>query len=351
MRQVEVALGDRSYAVHVGHGMKGLGAAVAAVTGGRPPVVVTDERVAPLYLDAVRSELGAVHATVVVPAGESQKNWTTLETIVDGLLRAGIDRRTTVVALGGGVVGDVVGFAAAITLRGLKVVQIPTTLLSMVDSSVGGKTAINHPVGKNLVGAFHQPSLVWADLETLATLPRVEVVAGMGEVLKTAVVGDAGLLDLLERDDVMDHLEEVVARCVATKASVVARDEREGGIRAWLNAGHTVGHGLETALGHGRMPHGIAVAHGLVAETRWAVEEGICTDPGLPDRLAAVVTALAAPEVPSDLDHSAAVAAMEVDKKAADDMLVLPVPARAADMRLCRLPKTRLPELLDHLPR
>lgn len=350
MREVQVELGDRAYRVVVTRGFAGLDDALVEVTGGRPPVVVSDDNVAPLYLAAVRQAVGEVHHEIVLPAGEAYKGWAALQQIVDGCLRAGVDRRTTVLALGGGVVGDVAGLAAALVLRGIRVVQVPTTLLAMVDSSVGGKTAINHTVGKNLVGAFHQPSLVWANLDTLHTLEPIERVAGMGEVVKTALVGDAELLDVLEGDGVEARLDEVVARCVATKASVVARDEREGGIRAWLNAGHTVAHGLETALGHGRMPHGVAVAHGLVAETRWAAAEGLCTDAGLPARLEALVRGLGVPPVPADLDHSAAVAAMHLDKKALDDMMVLPVVERAGQMRLCRLPKERLPELLDHLP-
>jgi 3-dehydroquinate synthase len=347
---VRVELGERAYDVVVGRGTEGLAEALAGVTGGRPPVVITDDHVAPLHLERVRKALGGTLAEVVLPAGESHKGWESLRAVVDGVLGAGVDRRSVVVALGGGVVGDVAGLGAALALRGMRMVQLPTTLLAMVDSSVGGKTAINHARGKNLVGAFHQPSLVWADLDTLDTLPAVEVQAGLGEVLKTALVGDAGLLDLLERPDALEQLEEVVARCVATKASVVARDEREGGIRAWLNAGHTVGHGLETAYGHGRVPHGIAVAYGLLAETRWAVEEGICLDGDLPPRLHDLVRRLALPGLPGDLDRSAALAAMQVDKKARGDRMLLPVAVRAGEMRLLELPRRRLPELLDHLP-
>jgi len=343
VQRVTVELGERAYDVIVTRGWQGLRQRLFGLGGA--PVLITDENVASLYLEAVASHLEP-RATVVVPAGEGSKSWSCLGGVVDQLLAAGVDRRTPVVALGGGMVGDLAGLAAALCLRGLPVVQLPTTLLAMVDSSVGGKTAVNHPAGKNLVGAFHQPSLVWANLDTLATLPAAELSSGHGEVVKTALVGDPLLLDVVGDPE---RREEVVARCVRTKARVVAADEREGGVRAWLNAGHTVGHAVETALGHGRVPHGIAVAHGLVAEVRWAVERGICVDPELPGRVASVLARLGMPALPQDLDRTVAEQAMQVDKKAVGDMMTLPVPRRAGEFVLHPLPRVRLPELLRHL--
>ena len=347
MQRVTVELGERSYDVCVTRGWDGLRQRLHGVGHG-PPVVITDDVVAPLYLDEVSRRL-APRATVVVPSGEGSKSWRRLGMVVDRLLEAGVDRRTPVVALGGGMVGDLAGLAAALTLRGLPVVQLPTTLLAMVDSAVGGKTAVNHPRGKNLVGAFHQPSLVWANLDTLDTLPPEQLASGLGEVVKTAVVGDATLLDVVAQGD-RDRQGEVVGRCVACKARVVAADEQESGVRAWLNAGHTVGHAVETAAGHGQVAHGVAVAHGLVAEARWAVAEGVCIDPDLPDRLADLLWRLRLPDLPATFDHGAAEAALQVDKKAVGDMMSLPVPRRAGEMVLVPVPRARLPELLQHLP-
>jgi len=343
---VSVELGERSYRVVATRGLEGLADAVASVGHG-PPVVVCDEQVAGWYLEPVASRLRP-RSVIGVPAGEASKSWARLGEVVDQILRAGVDRRTPIVALGGGMVGDLAGLAASLCLRGLPVVQLPTTLLAMVDSSVGGKTAVNHGLGKNLVGTFHQPSLVWADLDTLKTLPEAEWGSGWGEVVKTAVVGDADLLDLLQ-EGAMDRLAEIVLRCVRCKAEVVAADERESGIRAWLNAGHTVGHAVETALGHGAIPHGVAVAHGLVAEATWAVDEGVCEEVDLPQRLVAVLSQLGVARLPSDLDRSEAERALQVDKKAVGDMMSLPVPRRAGEMTLVPLARARLPELLARL--
>lgn len=353
--RTRVELGHRSYDVVVDDTLDGLGAAVAATTGAGRCVLVTEPRVAARWGAAARASLegaGVDVVELVLDADEAHKDLDTWWSIVDGLLTAGVDRRTPVVALGGGVLGDLAGFAAATTLRGLPFVQVPTTLLAMVDSSVGGKTGFNHARGKNLVGAFHQPVLVWAALQTLTTLPAAERSAGLGEVVKTALLGDADLLDRLGaqasalRAGDPDALGPVIARCAAIKAEVVAADEREGGWRAVLNAGHTVGHGLETAAGHGVLPHGVAVALGLLVETRWAVREGHCDDPGLPDRLATILADLGLPTVLPELDHAAIVAAMGVDKKTRGAMLTLPVPVRAGSMTLVPVPVDTLGALL-----
>lgn len=353
--QVRVPLGAQAYDVVVADGFAGLGEAVRGVTGAKRALLVTDDRVGPLWADAAREALaaGGVEADVlVVPAGEAHKNVETWWSIVDGALRRGVRRSTPLVALGGGVVGDLVGFAAATILRGLPFVQVPTTLLAMVDSSVGGKTGFDHPLGKNLVGAFWQPRLVWAALETLGTLPDDELRSGLGEVVKTALLADATLTGrLLQRGgDVLATVADaadVVARCVSAKAAVVAADEREGGARASLNAGHTVGHAIEQVAGFGAIPHGEAVAIGLVAETRWAEREGLVAAPGLAEQVHGLVARLGlATEVP-DLDREALVAAMRLDKKGGGDTLVLPVIEAVAAWRLVDLPLGRLPELLE----
>ncbi|MCB9665627.1 MAG: 3-dehydroquinate synthase [Alphaproteobacteria bacterium] len=354
-RVVSVALAERSYEVVVAPGLEGLGEAVAHATGARRVALVTDDVVAPLWAvqaEASLAEAGIASTRLTLPAGEEHKHLQTWATLVDGLLASGVDRRTPVVALGGGVVGDLAGFAAASALRGLPMVQVPTTLLAMVDSSVGGKTGFNHARGKNLVGAFHQPRLVWAALETLATLPARERGAGLGEVVKTALIADAALLARLEvlapalAAGEPDALGEVVARCVAIKAEVVAEDEREGGRRAILNAGHTAGHALEAALGYGTLLHGEAVALGLIAELSWARDEGLLEEADLPERVTRLVGALGLPVVAPAADASALGAALEVDKKSYGNRLTLPITVAAGRTRLVSLARARLPELV-----
>jgi 3-dehydroquinate synthase len=248
------------------------------------------------------------------------------------------------------VLGDIAGFAAAATLRGLPFVQVPTTLLSMVDSSVGGKTGVNTRHGKNLVGAFHSPRGVWIATDTLGTLPPEELRAGLGEVLKTAVVADPALFELAARVRPGDPaqgelLEEIIARCVSAKAAIVSRDERESGGRIVLNAGHTVAHALETAVGP-TLRHGEAVAIGLVAEARWAVARGICADRDLPERIASAARAVGLPTEPPAADLAAVLAAARLDKKGAADKIRLPVPVRAGEVVVVDLDRASLPDLL-----
>jgi 3-dehydroquinate synthase len=276
MRTLNVALGERTYPIHIGSGLlKQLELVVSALPASRC-AIVTNTVVAPLYLHKVTSALraaGVKTTEIIVPDGEAYKNWETLNTIFDGLLADRCDRATTVIALGGGVVGDLAGFAAASYQRGVPFIQIPTTLLSQVDSSVGGKTGINHPRGKNMIGAFWQPQLVLADTATLNTLPDRELSAGMAEVIKYGLIRDPPFLEWLEtnvdrlmvRD--LEALAFAVERSCANKAEVVVGDEREmakDGGRALLNLGHTFGHAIETGLGYGKWLHGEAVAAGTV---------------------------------------------------------------------------------------
>ena len=352
-----VTLGERSYPIRiVSDQLEGLGEAVTAVSSSSRVVVVTDECVGPLWLEAATASLqrAGLRTTVVeIGVGEQQKSLATWAACLDRVLAAGIDRRTPIVALGGGIVGDVAGFVAAAVLRGVPFIQVPTTLLAMVDSSVGGKTGVNHAVGKNLIGAFHQPSLVYACLDTLETLPAREVRAGLGEVIKTALLESEDALVALERDAPAlaalerDALGRWVARCAMFKAEVVAADELERGRRAILNLGHTIGHGLETELGHGTLLHGEAVAVGLVLETRWAVASGHCDDPALPARIAHLCARMGLSTSPPDVVPEALADRMRLDKKAIGDMLRVPVLARAGRPKLVVVSPRELARTLE----
>ncbi|MEZ4236133.1 MAG: 3-dehydroquinate synthase family protein [Myxococcota bacterium] len=353
MRQtVRVATATGGYDVVLAPDYAGLAAAL-------PPgerVLVTEATVGPLWAGAVREAVGPV-TEIVAPAGEVHKDRETWGWLCDRLLEVGVDRHTAILALGGGVLGDLAGFAAATTLRGLAVVQLPTTLLAMVDSSVGGKVGVNHPRGKNLIGAFHPPAAVWMALETLSTLPDREHRCGWGEILKTALAADAVLFEALE-GGLLDRaladrgaLAEVIAACVRAKAAVVAADEREAGLRMVLNAGHTAGHALETALGHGAIAHGEAVAVGLALELDLAAALGVCEDPGLGGRLDALLArcAPAAREVLDDLDRERFVAAIGVDKKAVGDKIRVPLAVRAGEMRVLTLERSEVSDRLARL--
>ena len=279
-----VSLGERAYPIHIGTGLLAQAALYAPHVARRRAAIVTNEVVAPLYADALERALREAGAAavqrIVLPDGEAHKDWQTLDRIFAALLEARADRRTVLVALGGGVVGDMAGFAAATYQRGIAHLQVPTTLLAQVDSSVGGKTAINHPLGKNMVGAFHQPSAVVADTATLATLPKRELAAGLAEILKYGAIRDLAFLEWIEA-----HAEALVARDPAAlahairrsceiKAAIVAADEREAGERALLNFGHTFGHAIESAAGYGAWLHGEAVATGMVLAANFSVRQG-----------------------------------------------------------------------------
>lgn len=273
MRTLSVALDARSYPIHIGTGLLADPGLILPYLKSKRVAVITNTVVGPLYLApfvAALRERGLRVTEIVLPDGEAHKDWPTLNLIFDGLLGDRCDRSTTLIALGGGVVGDMVGFAAASYQRGVPFIQVPTTLLSQVDSSVGGKTAINHPLGKNMIGAFYQPRLVLADIATLGTLPDRELKAGLAEVIKYGLIRDLPFLEwieanldrLLARDG--EALAEAVERSCRNKAEVVAADETEQGERATLNLGHTFGHAIETGLGYGEWLHGEAVAAGAV---------------------------------------------------------------------------------------
>ncbi|MFC5500432.1 3-dehydroquinate synthase [Caenimonas terrae] len=273
VRRVAIELGERSYPIDVGNGLLGQAATWSALPQASCALIVTNDVVGPLYggrmAEVLRTRYRQVH-TVVLPDGEQHKDWQTLNLIFDALLRHACDRQTVIVALGGGVVGDMAGFAAASYMRGVPFVQVPTTLLAQVDSSVGGKTAINHPLGKNMIGAFYQPQQVVCDLDTLQTLPARELSAGLAEVIKYGPILDMEFLAWIEGniDALMARdpaaLAHAVVRSCELKAWVVGQDERESGLRAILNFGHTFGHAIEAGLGYGAWLHGEAVGCGMV---------------------------------------------------------------------------------------
>jgi 3-dehydroquinate synthase len=325
MQTVRVALGERAYPIHVGEGLLGRGELIAAVLPQRRVAIVTNDVVAPLHLGRLAAALDAAGvqvATIVVPDGESHKDWATLNAVFDALLAQRCDRQTAIVALGGGVIGDLAGFAAATYQRGVPFVQVPTTLLAQVDSSVGGKTAINHPRGKNMIGAFHQPLAVVADMDTLATLPERELRAGLAEVIKHGAIADAAFFDWLEaniealvaRDRAA--LAHAVRRSVEIKAAVVARDEREAGERALLNFGHTFGHAIEAGIGFGAWLHGEAVGAGMAMAADLSVRLG-CLEPAAAARLRALLARAGLPVAGPALGAERYVELMAVDKKAA----------------------------------
>ena len=328
-RQVEVELGARRYPIRIGAGLLRRGDWSAAIAG-RHVLVISDEHVAPLYLQTV---LGALSdrqvATLVLPAGEQEKTLARFAQAIDALATLRASRDATVVALGGGVVGDLAGFAAACWMRGIAFVQLPTTLLAMVDSSVGGKTAVDLPQGKNLVGAFHQPSAVVADLDTLRTLPPRELRAGLAEVVKYGAIRDEPFFAWIEQHRAAllaadpAALGEAIERSCRHKAEIVARDETEQGERALLNFGHTFGHALETAAGYGGLLHGEAVGIGMLMAARLSAARGHAP-PEDAERLSRLLAHLGLPLFPRGAtDPAQLLELMRLDKKAVSGQLRL----------------------------
>jgi 3-dehydroquinate synthase len=321
---VSIALGERSYDITIGSGLLTQPDAFAGLPRASCALIVTNTTVAPLYAATLARSLSVHHArvnTLVLPDGEAYKDWATLNLIFDRLLQDASDRKTMLYALGGGVVGDMTGFAAACYMRGVPFVQVPTTLLAQVDSSVGGKTAINHPAGKNMIGAFYQPQRVVCDLATLATLPPRELSAGLAEVIKYGPIADGafldwldGNLDLLRAGDVT-ALAYAVKRSCEIKAWVVGQDERESGLRAILNFGHTFGHAIEAGLGYGQWLHGEAVGCGMVMASDLSVRLGLMPA-SFVDRMRDLVTRAGLPVKGPDLGADRYLELMAVDKKA-----------------------------------
>jgi 3-dehydroquinate synthase len=323
MQTLSVDLGDRSYPIHIGPGLLDQADLVLPHLQQRRAVIVTNTTVGPLYLERFSQTLQGADVqvdAVVLPDGEAYKNWETLNLIFDALLTQRAERKTTLIALGGGVIGDLTGFAAACYQRGVPFIQVPTTLLAQVDSSVGGKTGINHPLGKNMIGAFYQPRLVLADTDTLQTLPDRELSAGLAEVIKYGLIRDEAFFVWLEA-----HMDRLVARDTEAlihaihrscqhKAEVVAADERESGQRALLNLGHTFGHAIEAGMGYGVWLHGEAVAAGTLLAADLSRRMGLISQADQ-DRMAALFKRAGLPTVAPNLGEAAYMETMGIDKK------------------------------------
>lgn len=331
MHTLHVELGDRSYPIYIGRDLLHDATYLTRHVSGAQAVIVSNETVAPLYVERVRNALGGLTLVteVVLPDGEQYKNLETLNSIFDQVMAAGHNRSTTFIAVGGGVVGDVTGFAASCYQRGVNFIQIPTTLLSQVDSSVGGKTAVNHPLGKNMIGAFYQPSAVIIDIDTLQSLPPREFSAGLAEVVKYGLIGDEpfyhwlrdNMPQLMAREEAA--LAEAIERSCSNKALVVAQDEREAGLRANLNLGHTFGHAIETSVGYGEWLHGEAVAAGMVLALEMSARRGWIT-PEEVETFKEMLRGMHLPlNPPADMDAQMFLTLMVRDKKVIDGRLRL----------------------------
>jgi 3-dehydroquinate synthase len=330
MASLQLDLGERSYPIYIEAGLLDDGDRLRRHIVGREVIVVSNETVAPLYLQRLRAALGEGHrvSEVILPDGEEHKTLATLERIFDCALTDRHSRATTIIALGGGVVGDMAGFAAASYQRGVAFLQIPTTLLAQVDSSVGGKTAVNHPLGKNMIGAFYQPRAVFIDTDVLATLSQRDYAAGLAEVIKYGLICDRGFYAwlLAERRALRDRdaaaLATAIERSCASKARIVAEDEREAGRRAILNLGHTFGHAIEAAQGYGSWLHGEAVAAGMVLAARLSAQRG-CIDGADVEALVDWLAFQGLPVEPPELPLATWLEHMGRDKKVVDGRLRL----------------------------
>lgn len=355
MRTLNVELGERSYSIHIGAGLLTRPELLVPALPQKRVALVTDETVAPLYLEPFTSalaRLGVSVVPIVIADGEAHKNWQTLNALFDALLQHRCERRTAIVALGGGVVGDIAGFAAAVYQRGVPFVQVPTTLLAQVDSAVGGKTAVNHPLGKNMIGAFYQPRVVIADTDTLSTLPERELGAGLAEVIKYGLIRDRAFFDWLET-----HIERLLARepealayaieqSCRNKAEVVALDERESDVRALLNFGHTFGHAIEAGTGYGTWLHGEAVAAGMLLASRLSQRLGYL-NAGDIARVNGLLTRARLPLQPPDLGLERYLELMGHDKKVEGGRLKFILLRAIGEAFISEAPAPALAELLE----
>src|SRR6185369_2302563 len=354
--QITIELGERSYPISIGSGLLDEPATWAGLPTSAQALIVTNSTVGPLYGHRLEKALSTHHKAVHVvalPDGEEHKNWQTLNLIFDALLQHACDRKTVLYALGGGVVGDMAGFAAASYMRGVPFVQVPTTLLAQVDSSVGGKTAINHPLGKNMIGAFYQPLLVLCDLGTLGTLPDRELSAGLAEVIKYGPIADLAFLDWLAKN--IDGLKarqsaalaHAVRRSCEIKAWVVGQDERESGLRAILNFGHTFGHAIEAGLGYGQWLHGEAVGCGMVMALRLSQRLGL-VDEAFVQRVSALLRRAGLPVVAPALGAHRYLELMRVDKKAEAGEIKFVVIDRPGSAAVRTAPESLVREVIEH---
>jgi 3-dehydroquinate synthase len=362
VQNVGISLGERSYNIVIGASLLGNSDTYADLPRASCALIVTNTTVNLLYRDALAAALQAhyprVH-TVVLPDGEVHKNWQTLNLIFDALLQNTCDRNTVMFALGGGVVGDMTGFAAASYMRGVPFVQVPTTLLAQVDSSVGGKTAINHPLGKNMIGAFYQPVRVVCDIDTLATLPPRELSAGLAEVIKYGPIADMAFLDWMDdnvgalRNGDRIALAYAVKRSCEIKARVVGQDERESGLRAILNFGHTFGHAIESGMGYGAWLHGEAVGCGMVMAARLSERMGLI-EPSLVQRLTTLIARAGLPTVGPQLDSphgersvSRYLDLMRIDKKSEAGQIKFVLIDQPGSAVVCRAPDELVAQVIE----
>ncbi len=358
MENLRVELGERSYDIVIGSGtLDRFGERLPAFGLSPRIALVSNPTVYGLYGDHVIESIrrqGFECMEVIIPDGEEYKSMASLQQIYDRLLAHRLDRTSALVALGGGVIGDITGFAASTYMRGIAYLQVPTTLLAQVDSSVGGKTGVNHPLGKNMIGTFWQPGLVWIDIHTLSTLKRRELLAGLAEVIKYGVIHDSGLFDYLEteRERILrleeDALAHIIRRSCEIKAEVVSKDEREAGVRAILNYGHTIGHGLETATDYKEFLHGEAVAVGMCLEARLSARLSLIGKEEAA-RIRHLIDAYGLPtHIPSHIDEEAILAAMQLDKKAVAGELRFVLPERIGRVNIHKgIDDTLLRELLS----
>jgi 3-dehydroquinate synthase len=341
MERLTVSLAERSYPIIIGHDLLGQPDFFVQGISSRKVMIVTNETVGPLYLESLKQALVNYHVDVVtLPDGESYKTLTILDQIFSALLEKRHSRDTTLIALGGGVIGDMTGFAASCYQRGVPFIQVPTTLLAQVDSSVGGKTAVNHPLGKNMIGAFYQPRSVIIDLDCLQTLPERELSAGLAEVIKYGIIYDAEFFDWLE-----SHMDELLAlepaamgyairRCCEIKAEVVAKDETELGIRALLNLGHTFGHAIEAEQGYGNWLHGEAVGAGMVMAAVTAAQQGLLSESDL-KRIRTLIERAGLPiSPPASMGLEHFMTHMMRDKKVLNDILRLVLPVAIGEAKV-----------------
>jgi len=358
MDELRVELAERAYPILIGQALIDDPSHFASRIKGRA-AVVTSDRIAPYFLDRLRATLARAQVDaneIILPDGEAAKTWETLNLVYSELLAQRCDRRTTLIALGGGVVGDITGFAAATYQRGVPFIQVPTTLLAQVDSSVGGKTAINHPLGKNMIGAFYQPILVLADTETLSTLPEREFRSGIAEVIKYGFIYDLAFLEWLEanldalmrRDPVA--LTHAIRRSCEIKSEIVVQDERETGMRAWLNLGHTFGHAIEAGLGYGHWLHGEAVAAGMVLAAELSARLGFLASTDA-KRIRDLVIQAGLPARAPDLGSACYLELMHVDKKAQGGAIRYVLLKRLGEACVEPVPDETVRALLEQLTR
>jgi 3-dehydroquinate synthase len=354
MKTLKVDLGNRSYPIYIGSDLIDQASLFSACEKSTSLYIVTNTTVEPLYAARLTKTLetfGKPVRTITLPDGESYKDWKNLQLIFDDLLKFGADRQTMLIALGGGVIGDMTGFAAASFMRGVRFIQVPTTLLAQVDSSVGGKTGINHPLGKNMIGAFHQPVAVIADLNTLKTLPPRELSAGLAEVVKHGAIADAQFLDWIEVNaaallacdtNAMGH---AVLRSCEIKSAVVSADEREGGIRATLNFGHTFGHAIEAGMGYGEWLHGEAVGCGMMMGADLSCRLNLISQAELA-RLTKIIKSMHLPTVPPKFGAVRYMELMQVDKKTEGGQIRYVLLEKIGKAQIKNVPDTQVIETL-----